>query len=86
MTNRTPQFLNTVLFGAAVLTAFTLVIPRILSARPTPAVAEVPTATTAESAPGDVALIADSSVDMNHWQETAQQPSNYTPGKTRKGK
>ena len=83
MTIRTQQFLATALFGAAVLTAFALVTPQILSPLPTPVVAEVTTAV--EAIPIDVAV--DEAVDMNHLQETRKPPpSPYKPGKPRKGK
>ena len=86
MNARTQQLLATALFGAAVVTGSALVVPQLLAGQPAPVVAEVPTTPLADSTPVDVAISTDASVDMNHWQETAQPKSPYEKGKPRKGK
>ncbi len=86
MTARTQQLLATALFAAAVVTASALVVPQLLAGQPVPTVADVPATPAADSVPVDVAIGTDASVDMNHWQETAQPKSPFVKGKPRKGK
>ncbi len=84
MTIRIQQIFAGAVIGASLLTGLILVVPPIISVQSTPSVTVVPPAS--DTTPVDVAFAADTSVDMNHWQETAKQPTPYVPGKPRKGK